>query len=86
MSSASSNQSCVRKGAGYDEVFPSSQNDPGTSSEKRNPLTTSSSTRDEDLDTDRSEGDTTNGLDDAKPPIQSIIGPNGFREYIMLPI
>ena len=86
MSSVLSNQSCVREGAGYDEVFPSGQNDPDTSSEERNPSATSPSTRDEDLDMDRSEGDSTDGLDGAEPPIQSVIGPDGFREFIMLPL
>ena len=86
MSSASGNQSCVREGASYDEVFPSGQNDPGTSSEERNPLATSPSIRDEDLDTDRLEGDSTDGLDGAEPPTQFVIGPNGFREFIILPL
>ena len=86
MSSASSNQSCVCEGAGYDEVFQSSQNDPDTSSEKRNPSATSPSIRDEGLDTDRSEGDSTDGLDGVEPPIQFVIGPDGFREFIMLPL
>ena len=35
MSSASSNQSFVRDGVGYDEVFPLGQKDPDTSSEER---------------------------------------------------
>ena len=26
------------------------------------------------------------GVDDAEPPIQFVIGPNGHREFIMLPI
>ena len=67
MSSASSEQSCVCEGAGYDEVFPSSRNDPDTSSDDRNPSATSPSTRDEDLDTNRLEGDSTDGLDGAEP-------------------
>nr|POE60277.1 hypothetical protein CFP56_55329 [Quercus suber] len=75
MSNVSSNQSCVREGAGYDEVFSSGQNDLGTSSEERNPSATSPSLRDEDLDIDRSKGDSINGLDDIEPPIQSVIGP-----------
>ena len=54
--------------AGYDEVFPSGQNDLGTSSEERNSLATSPSTRDEDLDTDRSGSDSIDGLVGAKPP------------------
>ena len=86
MSSASSNQSSVREGAGYDEVFLSGQHDPGTSSEERNPLAISPSTRDEDLDTDRSEGDSTEGIVGVEPPTQSVIGPNGLREFIILPL
>ena len=86
MSSASSNQSCVCKKAGYNEVFPLGQNDPDTSSEERNPLDTSPSTRDEDLDMDRSEGDSTNGLVSVESPTQSVIGLDGLREFIILPL
>ena len=69
MSSASSEQSCVREGAGYDEVFPLGQDDPDTSSDERNPSTTSPLTRDEDLEWDvgGSESDFNDGLDDAEP-------------------
>ena len=86
MSSVSSNQLCVREGAGYDEVLPSGQNDPGTSSEERILLATSPSTRDEDLDTDRSKGDSTDGLVSAKPPTQSVISLDGLRDFIILPL
>ena len=86
MFSASSNQLYVREGAGYDKVFPLGQNDPGTSSEERNPSTTSPSTRDEDLDIDRLGGDSTYGLVGAEPPTQSIIGPDGLRVFIILPL
>ena len=86
MSNASSNQSCVCEGADYDEVFPSGQNDLGTSSEERNQSATSPSTWDEGLDTDRLKGDFADGLDDAEPPIQSVIGLNGLRKFIMLHI
>ena len=70
MSSASSNQSCIRNGAGYDEVFLSGQKDPDTSSEERNPSATSPS-RDEGLEMDRleGEGDFSDGLDGVKPLI-----------------
>ena len=67
-------------------MFLSSHNEPGISSEERNPSTTYPSTRDEGLDTDRSKGDSTDGLDDAEPLIQSVIGLDGFKEVIMLPI
>lgn len=40
---------------------------------------------DEDLDVDMSEGDSNDDdLVSGDPPIQSVIGPNGFREFIML--
>ena len=85
MSNVSSNQFCVRDGAGYDEVFLSSQKDPNTSSEERNPSVTSPS-KDKDLGTVGLEGDSSDGLDGAEPPVQSIIGPDGLKEFIMLPI
>ena len=46
MSSALSNQLFVHDRVGYDEVFPSGQKDPDTSSEERNLSTTSPSSRD----------------------------------------
>ena len=85
MSNASSNQSCVHDGTGYDEVFSSGQNNPGIVNDERNSSATSPSTRDKDLDTDRLEGDSTDGLVGAEPPIQFVIGPNRLREFIMLP-
>ena len=84
MSSALSNQLFVRDRAGYDEVFPSGQKDLDTSSEERNPSTTSPSSRDEGLEMDRPKGDSSDGLDDVELPIQSIIDPDGLREFIML--
>ena len=86
MSSASSEESCVCKGAGYDEVFPPGQDDPGTSSDKRNLFATLPSTKDEDLDTDGSESKSNDGQVGADPPTQSVIGPDGLREFIMLPL
>ena len=86
MFSASSTQSGVCEEVGYDELFSSSQNDLGTSSEERNSSATSPSTRDEDLDTDRLEGDSTNGLVGAEPLTQFDISPDGFREFIILPL
>jgi len=86
MSGASSNQLRVHEGADYDEVFLLGQNDPGTLSEERNPSAISPSTRDEDLDTDRSGGDSINDLVGAKLPTQSIIGLDGLREFIILPL
>nr|POF10303.1 hypothetical protein CFP56_61852 [Quercus suber] len=87
MSSALSEQSCVREGAGYDEVFSSGLDDPSTSSDEREPSATSPSIGDEDMDMDGSKGDS-NGddVDIGEPPIKSVIGPNGFGKFIMLPL
>ena len=82
----SSNKSCVRDGAVYDEVFPSGQNDLGTSNEERNLSATSPSTWDKDLGADKSVGDSSDGLIGAELPVQSIIGRYGFREFTMFPI
>ena len=84
MSSALSNQSCVHDGAGYDEMYPSGHKDPNVSSEERSPSTSSSS--DEDLKMEKPEGDSSDDLIDADPPTQSVIGPDGFREFILLPL
>ena len=87
MSSASSKQSYVCEGAGYNEVFPSSQDDPNTSYDEKDPLANSPSIEDEDSDVDRPKGDSNDDdIEIGEPPIQSIIGPNGFREFIMLPL
>ena len=85
MSCASSDQSCVREGAGYDEVFPSGQNDPGTSNDERDLSANSPSIEDDDLDANGLEGDS-NDDDISEPPIQSVIGPDGFKGFIMLPL
>ena len=85
ISSALSEQSCVREGAGYDEVFPSGLDNPGTSSTKREPLATSPSTGDEDTDVEVSEGDSNDDyVDNGEPLIQSVVGPDRFRKFIML--
>ena len=86
MPSASSNQLFVCEGVGYDEVFSSGQHNPGTSSEERNPSAISPSIRDEHLDIDRSEGDSIEGIVGAEPPTQSVIGLDGLREFIILPL
>ena len=82
-SEASSEQSCVHEGASYDEVYSSSQDDPNTSYDGRVPSANSPSMEEDgDLVVDGSEGDS-NG---AEPPIQSVIGPDGFRQFILLPL
>ena len=86
MSSASSNQSFVCDGAGYDEVYSSGHKDLDSPSEEKSPSTSSPFLKDEGLETKRPEDDSSEGLDDAEPPIQSAVGPNGLREFITLPI
>ena len=83
----SSNQSCVHDGAGYDEVYLSGQDDPGTSYDEQVPSSNSSSVeKDEDVDVDGLEGDSNKDLVSAEPPSQSIIGPDGLRQFILLPL
>ena len=60
MSSASSNQSCVCNGVGYDEMYLSGHKDPDTSSEERS--LSASFSRDEDLEMERSGGDSSDDL------------------------
>ena len=84
---ASSEQSCVRDRAGYDEVFPLGQRDPGTSNDERFLSANSPSIEeDEELDMDGLKSDSNDGLAGAEPPIQSVIGPDGLREFNMLPL
>ena len=49
MSNASSNQSFVRNGAGYEELYPSGYRDPDELSE-RSPSATSPSSKNEDME------------------------------------
>ena len=68
-------------------MFPSGQGDPGTSNSERVLSANSPSIgEDEDLDVDESESDSNDDLASVKPPIQSVIGPDGFREFIMIPL
>ena len=78
MSSVSSNQSCVCNGAGYNEMHLSGHKDPDISSEEKSP--SASSSRDDDLEIERSEGGSNDGLIDDEPPIQFVIGPDGLKE------
>ena len=50
MSSASSNQSFIRDGAGYEEVYPSGYRDPDDLREERSMSTSSPSSRNEDIE------------------------------------
>ena len=89
-SEASSEQSCVREGAGYDEVYPSGQDDPNTSYDER-VLSANSPSAEEDEDSDvdglesGSRGDSNNeeNVGNAKSPIRYIIGLNGFRKFLL---
>ena len=67
MSSASSNQLCVRDGASYDKVYPLGHKDPNVSSEERSP--SASSSRDDDLEIEKPEGGSSDGLIGDEPPI-----------------
>lgn len=85
-SEASSEQSCVRKGAGYDEVYPLGHNDPSTSYDERVPSGNSpSEEEDKDLEVDESKsgtaGDSNNEeiVENAESLIKSFIGPDGLR-------
>ena len=90
MSSVSSEQSCVCKGTGYDEVYLLGQDNPDTySSNERIPFANSPSTEeDDDLDVDGLEIDSNKdeGIGSDEPPIQSVIGPEGLRQFILLPL
>ena len=86
MSSASSNHSFVCDGAGYDEVYPSGQKDLNVQSGERSPSSSFPSSRDESLETEGPEDDFIQDLDDTQPLVQSVVGPDGLRKFIMLPI
>ena len=80
MSSASSNQSFVRDGAGYEELYPSGYKDPDELS-KRTPSATSPSSTDEDMELAEPEEDS----DGDGKGIKSIVRADGLREFVMLP-
>ena len=81
MSSASSNQSFVCDGAGYEELYPSGYRDPNELGE-RSPSAASPSSKNEDMEMAEPE----EGSDDGEEQrIKSIVGTDGLREFIMLP-
>ena len=81
MSNASSNQSFVRDGAGYEELYLSGYRDPNELSE-RSPSAASPSSKNEDMEMAEPE----EGSDDGEEQrIKSIVGTDGLREFIMLP-
>ena len=81
MSSASSNQSFVRDGAGYEEVYPSGYKDQDDLSE-RSLSASSPSSKNKDMEVAEPEEGSIDGEDQR---IKSVIGTNGLREFIMLP-
>ena len=80
MSSASSNQSFVRDGAGYEELYPSDCRDPDELIE-RSPYAASPSSKNEDMELAEPE----EGSDDGDQGIKSVVGADGLREFVMLP-
>ena len=80
MSSASSNQSFVRNGAGYEELYPSGCRDPDELSE-RSSSAASPSSKNEDMELAESE----EGSDDGDQRIKSVVGADGLKEFVMLP-
>ena len=87
-SEVSSDQSCVCEGVGYDEVYLSSQDDLGTSYDERVLSSNSPSVEEaEDLDVDELKVDSNDeDIGSAEPPTQTVIGPDGFRQFILLPL
>ena len=81
MSSASSNQSFVRDGVGYEDVYLSGYRDPDDLSE-RSPSASSPSSKNKDMEMAEPEEGSD---DDEEQRIKSVVGTNGLREFIMLP-
>ena len=82
MFSASSNQSVVRDGADYEEVYQSGHKVQESPREERSPSAFSPSSTNEDMEM----ADLEEGFDDGEEqPIRSVVGADGLREFIMLP-
>ena len=86
MSSASSKHSFVHNGAGYDEAYSLGHKNFDSPSGERSQSASSPSSRDEGLEMEGPEDDFIQDLDDTNPPIQSVVGLDGLRKFIMLPI
>ena len=80
MSSGSSNQSFVRDGAAYEELYPSGCRDLDELSE-RGSSATSPSSKNEDMEL----AEPKEGSDDGDQRIKSAVGVDGLREFVMLP-
>ena len=81
MSSASSNQSVVRDGVDYDEVYSSRHVDQESPGEERSLSASSSSSTNKDMEMAKLEGVSD---DDEEQTLRSVVGANGLREFIML--
>ena len=81
MSSASSNQSFVRDGAGYEELYPLGYRDSDELSE-RSPSTAFPSSKNEDMELAEPE----EGSNDGEQRIKFVIGADGLRGFVMLPV
>ena len=82
MSSASSNQSVVRDGVDYEEVYPSGHRDQESPGEERSPSTSSSSSTNEDMEMANQEEVSNDGEEQT---LKFVVGADGLREFIMLP-
>ena len=81
MSNASSNQSFIHDGVGYEELYPSGYRDPDELSE-RSPSAASPSSKNEDMELVKPE----EGFDDGEEQrIKSVVGTDELREFVMLP-
>ena len=82
MSSASSNQSVVRDGLDYEEVYPSGHREQDSPGDDRSPSSSSSSSTYEDTEVVEQDED----FDDGEEQIvRSVVGADGLREFVMLP-
>ena len=82
MSSVSSNQSFVRDGMSYEEVYMSSYRDPDDLSKERSSSASSPSSKNEDMEVVEPEKGSDDGEDQR---IKSVVGADRLREFVMLP-
>ena len=82
MSSASSNQSVVRDGLDYEEVYPSGHREQDSPGDDRSSSSSSSSSTCKDMKVVEQD----EGFDDGEEQIvRSVVGADGLREFVMLP-
>ena len=82
MSSALSNQSVIRDGVDYEEVYPSGHKDQESLGEERSLSASSSSSTNENMEMVEQEEVSDDGEEQT---LKSVIGADGFKEIIMLP-